>query len=125
MSTTTIISNGSKWLGEPLDTIDQLCDVLAETPLDPTFEEYGNFILPMDDASDTSGMVRFWGNFFLVSHVFSIDTDDPAVIHVLTAAIRANQQTEAYRKARIDRQEQDAERERYFRVPAKTRRRTA
>lgn len=90
--TTTIHSNGSKFAGEPLDTIDQLLTVLANHPLDSTFEEYGNFI-QRDRSSDT---VRYFGNFRTVSHVFSITTDDPRTIRRLSRAIRANQRRPDY-----------------------------
>ncbi len=88
---TTITSNGSKWAGESPDTVDELCAVLQSHTLDRIFEGYGNFVI-----ADAGEPLRFWGNFFDVSHVFSIDTDEPAVIERLTALIRANQQTAAY-----------------------------
>lgn len=89
--TTTIISNGSKWAGEAPDSVETLLAVLAEHPLDRRFEEYGNFIFAYD-AQHT----RFWGNFFTLSHVFNIDTDEPEMAERLTAAIRANQQRADY-----------------------------
>ena len=92
MATTTIISNGSHWMGEALDTIEELLVVLATEPLDHTFERYGNFILPPRDGHP----VRFWGNFARVSHVFSIYTDDQEVIERLTTAIRLNQDRDDY-----------------------------
>ena len=92
--TTTIQSNGSRWAGQAPASVDELLDVLARETLDPRFEKYGNFIL-RDETP-----LRFWGNFLSVSHVFSIDTDDAALIERLTAAIRANQQRPAYQTAR-------------------------
>lgn len=91
---TTINSNGSKWAGESPDSIETLLHVLATETLDPTFEDYGNFAINMGD-----GVVRFWGNFYTVSHVFSIDTDDATMCATLTAAITANQATDAYKAA--------------------------
>lgn len=88
---TEIISNGSKWAGEPLDTVDDLLRVLSECSLDRTFEDYGNFIMP-----EGEGIVHFWGNFFDISHVFSIRTDDAPTIERLTLAIRANQERSSY-----------------------------
>lgn len=38
-----------------------------------------------------TGMTSFFGNFYTVSHVFNIDTDDEAIIKPLTEAIKANQ----------------------------------
>ena len=87
---TTIISNGSKWLGEPPDPIEKLLEVLASHPLNRVFERCGNFIGP------SAGGTRFWGNFEGLSHVFDIETDDPDVIGRLTAAIRENQRRPDY-----------------------------
>ena len=112
-----IQGNGSKWAGEEEDDLDELFKVLAETPLDPRLERYGNFITPapcagVQNPNWTRGsgepqwidgprlyavhVVSFSGNFLEVSHGFSIDTNVPEIIERLTTAIRANQQTEAY-----------------------------
>ena len=88
---TTIIDNGSNWAGGEPDTLDDLCAVLKSEPLNRDFEAFGNFIL-----ADDAPVIRFWGNFANVSHVFSIDSDDPAVIERLTKAIRENQQRADY-----------------------------
>lgn len=109
-----IESNGSKWHGDAPDSIDQLLAVLASEPLDPSFEEYGNFVtknlrgcvylgrgryrdtdLIYPEAPNTQ---RFWGNFANLSHVFCIDTDEPETIAALTTAIRANQKREDYQR---------------------------
>jgi hypothetical protein len=103
--TTLIRSNGSKWAGESPDDIGGLLNRLAAATLDPTFEHYGNFINA--DESDLPGGVRFFGNFFDWSHVFTIDTNDPVIIEQLSTAIRANQRTEKYAKAREARIEED------------------
>jgi hypothetical protein len=118
---TVITSNGSpRWAGEEPASIDELLQVLASTPLDPDFEHYGNFIMPRPcravQAYTTAGeiewvdgdpfypkapgLVRFWGNFLEMSHVFQIDTDDADLIARLTKAIRSNQRTQAYRTAK-------------------------
>ena len=70
----------------------------AFQPMVPLGQEYGNFLLTED-----APQLTFWGNFYNLSHVFSIDTIDPDVINRLTAAIRANQQTAAYQQARRER----------------------
>ena len=105
----TIEANGSKWAGESPDSIDELLGVLARTPLNPMFEEYGNFIL-RDEKPLPDGVVRFWGNFHELSHVFSVDTDERDMIERLTSAIRANQATPAYIAARVERVEHEAAR---------------
>ena len=116
---TRIISNGSGRT-EPLQA---LLDRLASHTLDPDFEAYGNFItrciasrsagydhsvspprlLYVDTGPiypEAPDAVRFWGNFLDVSAVFCVDTNDPATMGALTAAIRANQATPAYLSAR-------------------------
>jgi hypothetical protein len=98
--TTTIISNGSKWNGQDPDSIETLFKVLDMFALDRTFEKYGNFVIiePVSEAGEhlVPNGVRFFGNFAEISHVFSIDTDDPELIERLTAAIRKNQQRADY-----------------------------
>lgn len=95
---TNIISNGSHWMGESEDTIEQLIAVLETQPLDPTFETCGNFVFTDDDPE-----THFFGNFYTVSHVFRLDTDDAALIERLTSLIRANKATEAYAQAKRER----------------------
>lgn len=92
---TQITSNGSKWCGEAPDTIEDLFHTLQTETLHPMFERFGNFV---EEAP--SGLVRFWGNFATVSHVFQIDTDEPVLICGLTLAIRGNQATQSYRQMR-------------------------
>lgn len=113
-----ISTNGSKWIGEQPDTLAKLLEVLATETLDPSFEDYGNFaIYPLKGAvsigrgkyaetdliyPDAPHTIRFWGNFYTVSHVFSIDTDEPAAIATLTKAIRENQARPEYVAARAE-----------------------
>jgi hypothetical protein len=91
-----IISNGSKWLGQAPDSVEDLLSVLAIEPLNPVFESYGNFVL--SDEMPV-GTVRCWGNFANVSHVFQIEGTEAEMRPVIDA-IRANQDTEAYAAAR-------------------------
>ena len=75
-----------------INTPAELETLLATEPLNYTFECYGHFV-----AKRENNITRFWGNFAHVSAVFQVDTSDPEVAARLTAAIRANQQTPAYR----------------------------
>jgi len=103
-----IQSNGSRWAGEEPATIAELLEALQVETLDPSFEDYGNFVESDRDLMsyitgkpiypDNPRVVRFFGNFATVSHVFNIDTDEPEIISSLSAAIRANQQTPSYQE---------------------------
>lgn len=114
-SWTSITSNGSHWAGEEPSAVEELFEVLAREPLDASFERFGNFIIrnPYEGVQTKAGewsdgkplfpgedVTRFFGNFLCVSHVFNIDTTDPELAARLTAAIRANQRTAAYRQAK-------------------------
>jgi hypothetical protein len=106
----TIINSGD---------ISALLKNLSEHTLDPCFEDYGNFINSnlykpkydsdkqkwVDDTSkpiypDDIGMVRFFGNFFDYSAVFSIDTNDPILIEQLSQGIKVNQSKHSYKDAK-------------------------
>lgn len=105
-----ITSNGSKWAGEKPDTIEQLLEALENNALDRTFENYGNFIIKctpeyweensrqgfMRGMKHLIGTTHFFGNFYSLSHVFNIRTDEPDIVSKLTKAIRANQQRPDY-----------------------------
>lgn len=122
---TITLNNGSPW-ADPTPTIDDLIALLAREPLDPTWENYGNFgdqcsldwiEAWSDDAThgeafralsrDRGVAVHFFGNFWDYSHAFSIVSDDEDVIVRLVRAIRANQATIAYKQARDERKAQD------------------
>ena len=62
-----IISNGSKWLGQAPDGINELLETLDRCVLDPSFEDCGGFVHHHKDGS-----YRVMGNFHDVSHVFNI-----------------------------------------------------
>ena len=103
---------------EEPETVESLIALLAREPLDPRFERHGNFIAPalygimerVDGVTvyrdgppiypDAPDAVRIWGNFFNLSHVFCVDTDEPEIIKALTTAIRANQTSAAYLAAK-------------------------
>ena len=93
-----IQSNGSKWLGQEPDSLETLLDMLKKETLNPAFERYGNFVLSEDPIPKNH--VRCWGNFLRVSHVFSVE-GTPEELATLITAIRANQETEAYKEARV------------------------
>jgi hypothetical protein len=91
--TTAIHSNGSRWAGEQPTSLEELFDVLehyalrrAQYPND-CFEESGAEMLRITGLPN---FVRFSGNFYELSHVFSIDTDEPKLIARFRAAIAAN-----------------------------------
>ena len=48
-----ITVNGSRWSGQQPDTIDSLISLLSREPLDPRFEDCGNFCYP--SKQDSSG----------------------------------------------------------------------
>jgi hypothetical protein len=93
--TTNILWNGSKWAGQEPDPLPVLLQRLAETPLHPMFEEYGDFV-----QFTTDGGCRFWGNFWLISAAFCIETDDPDTVSALADAIRENRASLAFKEAR-------------------------
>ena len=62
-----IISNGSKFSGEPVDSFSKLLEVVENYKLRPDFMRYGGFFFK-------SGAVEYtaFGNFEKISHVFRI-----------------------------------------------------
>src|ERR1022692_4485831 len=102
---TIVVSNGSKWFGQAPDKIEKLLEVLKTEVIEERFfakykKFYGdkwNFITlcPISKQHPLSGgrdkHYTFFGNFEGVSHVFNIETNDPALIEVLKAAIMANE----------------------------------
>lgn len=111
---TEITSNGSKFAGEQPDSIEELIKVLRTEPLDPVFEEYGNFVnrtphfLHKEAQEKYNGCAQIFGNFAFYSHVFNILTDDAELIDSLEKLIRENQETESYIKARKEQKENEA-----------------
>ena len=95
---TIILSNGSHFAGEEVDTIDELLEVLkTETIEERFFEKYRTN--RYDQApkfknqcpiSKRDGITQFFGNFERVSHVFRIETDDNKIIKKLSTAIKQN-----------------------------------
>jgi hypothetical protein len=114
-----IMSNGS---GDP-EPLSALIDRLDGIPLDPWWErEYGNFAFTSSlyfqrrgsnkhthrkvwedfgpEYSDAPNAVLFFGNFYQISGLFHIVTDDSEIIEVLLDAIEANLGSRAYQRAR-------------------------
>lgn len=95
------------WKREP-DTIERILRYLDAYALDPVFEDYGNFVdaspewLNPETARKYAGCTRFWGNFYAVSGVFDVITNDGEIIERLTAAIRRNQRSAAYASAKAE-----------------------
>lgn len=86
-----IWNNGSKFLGEPPDSVETLIDLLSREPLRPIFELYGDFVM----SEPTPGHIQCWGNFEKRSHGFDI-RGARLTLQPLINAIRTNQASEAY-----------------------------
>lgn len=99
------------------EDLDQFVEVLENYPLDRRFEAFGNFIIKNPSGCTTGvnpftyetvyilndeplypglNVTQFWGNFYNLSHVFCITTDEPEIIKKLTKAIRKNQKKAEY-----------------------------
>lgn len=88
-----VISNGSGQVYE----LEDLFAALSAFTLDPTFRRYGNFRIQSEPRTD---VVEFWGNFWNMSHGFSVEClASSATARRLTAAIDANIATPAYAAA--------------------------
>jgi hypothetical protein len=87
---TTINHNGGRFAGEAPASIDELIEIMGREPLDPRWEHA---------VCEGDGVVHFFGNFFKLSHGYSIRSDDPDVVARLFAATRANVATPAYMHA--------------------------
>lgn len=87
------------------DPLEILRYMLANYALDPTFTTLadGCYRFRSVDTSENGPTVHFWGNFADASCVFSIDTDEHALIEDLAARIEANMSTPLYRQACLDR----------------------
>jgi hypothetical protein len=114
-------SRGRQSYGEAADSLAVLMCRLERYTLNPMFERYGTFVIQCRGAAfsgfdpntckhvcidtgpiyaDAPYAVRFFGNFYDLSAVFQVDTDDAEVIEVVLGAIRANQQSPTYTEAR-------------------------
>ena len=99
---TIIESNGSKWMGEAPDNIEVLKERLKEYTLSPNNAPYIQeaheieFIKP---CPELEGMAHFSGNFWEISLVFSIYTNDTKLIEELKNLISLNVSGEKYTSA--------------------------
>jgi len=84
-----IISNGSKWAGQPLDSIDQLIAVLETEILDPAFDLTCNGFV-----TKHQGLTCAFGNFLHVSHVFNIQGTTDEMKPLVDALRKATQRPE-------------------------------
>lgn len=91
---TVIKSNGSKWAGQELDTIEQLIKVLGEHDLD--VQRFGAFgFVTFTESNGYANRdydkhsVRIHGNFYDASHVFEIEGQYERLLPVIEA-IEAN-----------------------------------
>lgn len=94
--------------------IEDFISKLQKYVLDPTFENYGNFIYknPKFPKSPEltehyKGWFNLFGNFLDYSNAFSIYTNDEKLANRLRRLIRKNQKTEAYIKAKNEILERD------------------
>ena len=76
----------------PDSEIQRIIDNCERYTLDPTFEDYGNFIdlnpgWLGSAAKKYAGCVEIWGNFYDFSGVFRVITNDAAVISRLDPPI--------------------------------------
>lgn len=103
-----------EYIGTPSNpgTIESLLETLAQYALDPRFEEAGSliegpltpadFVMPNLAPPEMLGKTMFFGNFYELSAVFRLYTDDPDLIARLTKAIRDNQASPAYQAAKAE-----------------------
>ena len=110
MSATTTTSNLG-WRGQQPDSIDSFFEMLECKPLEPFFEECGNFIFDLGKVETWPDgkvprkyqgreLTGFTGRFAGGDFLFNIETNDSTLIDRLTVAIRANQKRGDYQALR-------------------------
>lgn len=94
---------GSHMAGEKSNTIPDLMKMLQQHPLNPLFEDYGNFCYKLDptDAKRIGCLYHLFGNFYDYSFGFDISADTKADTLKLCCAIRENQRQPDYKAARV------------------------
>jgi hypothetical protein len=99
MSTRTVIHYIGQHASPGKRSLEDLFEMLAEHPLDRTFEAYGDYLEPpvwskppqdgwAEDGSD--GEFSFWGNLFDWAYTFNLTTNDPELIERIRAAVEQN-----------------------------------
>jgi hypothetical protein len=99
-----IKSNGTDW-NSPVQPIQTLLKKLDQKPLDPVYENMGNFIIKYKSERQVDnrryiGCTHFLGHFATTPYVFSVITDEKVIIEELTKAIRMNQERLDYETLR-------------------------
>lgn len=103
-----ISKHPATWPASQPDTEERIIHYLNTHTLDPIFEDYGDFVdlnpkwLTPSMARQYGGCVHFLGNFYDVSGVFDVVTNDPRLFVRLLEAIRRNQKTAAYAAAKAE-----------------------
>lgn len=97
----------SGFSGEPRCSVEEIVEgvleALATETLNPSLADFGG------PSQYDPAYMHFFGNFENLSLAFGIDTRDPVLIERFTSAIRANVNTSAYRRAKIDYERRQAE----------------
>lgn len=99
-----------------LEAVPVLLALLTEVPLDPTFENYGNFAWQdgigalSHEPLHPAGTWTFFGNFWQYSGGFSLVTNRPDIYDPLLSGIRLNQLTAAYAAAKAELREREQKR---------------
>jgi hypothetical protein len=106
----TVVQYQGSFIGTAAQHIEKLLEMLAEQPLDPAFEDRGNFIYEVEPANFGAqskifgeywdGGFHIYGDFYQIPWAFSVYTKDPDVAQRLTTAIEQNKATAAYEAIR-------------------------
>jgi hypothetical protein len=95
----TVIEYIGQHGGSGKRSLEHLFRMLAEHPLDRTFEAYGDYLEtpvwskpPRDGwaADGSDGECMFWGNFFDWAYTFNLTTNDPELIERIRVAVEQN-----------------------------------
>lgn len=94
------------------DSKENILNDLEKYTLDPTFEDYGNFVYkPTFETEEqkqrwineyNENCICIFGNFSSLSHAFYVITDERDFINELETAIRKNQSTKEYKNIKLN-----------------------